>query len=91
MNGNIKSKKVAVIGLGYVGLPLAALCATKGYRVEGLDARAETIESLLSGQCHIRDETVERLFEVANESGNLHPTFEANDIADCDIYLICVP
>ena len=36
---NLTEKKVAVIGLGYVGLPLAALCAKKGYPVLGLDAK----------------------------------------------------
>ena len=52
--------KVAVIGLGYVGLPLAALCAKKGYKVVGLDAKESVVESLNSGKCHIRDQAVER-------------------------------
>ena len=58
---NAEEHKVAVIGLGYVGLPLAALCAKRGYSVLGLDAKQGVIESLRAGRCHIRDETVERL------------------------------
>jgi UDP-N-acetyl-D-mannosaminuronate dehydrogenase len=42
---NLSERKVAVIGLGYVGLPLAALCAKRGYQVLGLDAK----ESVITG------------------------------------------
>ena len=51
-------KKIAVIGLGYVGLPLAALCAKKGYQVVGLDSNEKIVASLEAGKCHIRDEAV---------------------------------
>ena len=84
-------KKVAVIGLGYVGLPLAALCAKKGYPVIGLDSKATTVELLQKGQCHIRDEVVERLLAEAIASGNFTATADTSQIADCNIYLICVP
>ena len=83
--------RVAVIGLGYVGLPLAALCAKRGYPVVGLDANASIVESLLQGTSHIRDETVERLLLQARESGNLAATADNDQISGCDIYLICVP
>jgi UDP-N-acetyl-D-mannosaminuronate dehydrogenase len=83
--------KVAVIGLGYVGLPLAALCAKKGYTVVGLDAKESVVESLNSGKCHIRDEAVERLLAEAIESGNFSATANQDEISDCNIYLICVP
>ena len=58
---SLLDRKVAVIGLGYVGLPLAALCAKKGYRVVGLDANQETVASLAKGKCHIRDDAVGNL------------------------------
>jgi UDP-N-acetyl-D-glucosamine dehydrogenase len=84
-------RKIAVIGLGYVGLPLAALCAKRGYQVIGLDAKAKIVESLAQGKSHIRDDAVERLLADALASSNFTVTIDAAHIADCDIYLICVP
>lgn len=83
--------KVAVIGLGYVGLPLAALCAKKDYPVIGLDANQKIVDKLNTGACHIRDESVERLLAQALETGNLTATADPDEITDCDLYLICVP
>ncbi len=83
--------KVAVIGLGYVGLPLACLCSTKGHQVIGLEADRKVADTLKMGKSHIKDETVERLLAEAHVSGNFHPTADILDIADCTIYLICVP
>ena len=71
---NLSRRKVAVIGLGYVGLPLAALCAKKGYPVVGLDTKKATIASLQKGQCHIRDEVVARLLAEAIASNNFTAT-----------------
>ena len=88
---NLFNKKVAVIGLGYVGLPLAALCAKKGYRVVGLDANEQVVASLEKGKCHIRDEAVERLLADAIASSNFQATSDSEKIDDCCIYLICVP
>jgi len=88
---SIEGKKVAVIGLGYVGLPLAALCAKRGYPVLGLDAKQAVVDALQAGRCHIRDEAVERLLAEAIASGNFEASADANAIADCNIYLICVP
>jgi len=88
---SLLSKKIAVVGLGYVGLPLAALCAIKGYRVVGLDANVETVASLQAGKCPIRDEVVENLFADAIASGNFSVTTEVGEAADCEIYLVCVP
>ena len=88
---SLLDKKVAVIGLGYVGLPLAALCAKKGYPVFGLDAKEAVVAMLQQGRCHIRDEVVERLLSEAIASGNFTATADAEQISDCNIYLICVP
>lgn len=83
--------KVAVIGLGYVGLPLAALCAKKGYPVVGLESNEKIVGKLHAGKSHIKDETVEQLLAEAHSSGNFEPTTVSSDISDCTIYLICVP
>ena len=55
------NQKVCVVGLGYVGLPLAALCAIKGYEVVGLETNGTAVEKINNGQSHIKDLVVERL------------------------------
>ena len=63
--------KIAVIGLGYVGLPLAALCAKQGYKTTGLDTNEDIVSKLTVGQCHIRDEAVELLIKEAQATKKL--------------------
>ena len=87
----LSDRKIAVIGLGYVGLPLAALCAKKGYEVTGLDLSESVVALLNQGKCHIKDEAVEELLAAAVVSGNFTATSSAEAIADCSVYLICVP
>ncbi len=84
-------RKIAVIGLGYVGLPLAALCAKKGYEVIGLDLSEPVVALLNQGKCHIKDEAVEQLLAAAVASANFTATTNAEGVADCGVYLICVP
>ena len=85
------NKKIAVIGLGYVGLPLASLCAVKGHQVVGFESNQKVVDILSSGKSHIVDNTVEALLSKANASGNFHPTANNENLADCSVYLICVP
>ena len=84
-------KNVAVIGLGYVGLPLASLCARQGYHTTGLENNADIVSRLKDGKCHIKDEVVEGFLSEALASNNFYPTSDPNQIANCHIYLICVP
>jgi len=85
------NKKIAVIGLGYVGLPLASLCAVKGHQVIGFESNKSIVDLLSNGKSHIVDDTVEELLARANKTSNLKPTVETNELSDCSIYLICVP
>jgi UDP-N-acetyl-D-glucosamine dehydrogenase len=87
----LSDRKIAVIGLGYVGLPLAALCAKKGYEVTGLDLSESVVALLNQGKCHIKDEAVEQLLAAAITSGNFTATSDSTAISDCGVYLICVP
>jgi len=80
-----------VIGLGYVGLPLASLCAKQGYETVGLENNISILNQLLAGKCHIKDEVVEDLLSDALASGNFSPTSDLSSLSDCDTYLICVP
>ena len=88
---DIKNKKIAIIGLGYVGLPLASLCAVKGYQVVGYESNQKIVDILSNGNSHIIDDTVENLLSKANNSGNFQPTADTSKLADCSAYLICVP
>lgn len=83
--------KVCVVGLGYVGLPLAALCAIKGYEVIGLDTNQFAVDKINQGLSHIKDSQVERLVKAGHLTGRLKATTDANEIACSTIYLICVP
>jgi UDP-N-acetyl-D-glucosamine dehydrogenase len=79
---------VGIIGLGYVGLPLAVAFAEAGERVIGLDTNAGTIEALRRGESQIEDVPDERLRAVAER---LEPTTMARRLALADAILICVP
>jgi len=87
----MKKYKIAVIGLGYVGLPLASLCAVKGYEVIGFESNQNVVDILCAGKSHIVDNKVEALLYKANTSGNFHPSANNDELSDCSVYLICVP
>ena len=81
-------KKVSVIGLGYVGLPLAVRCQERGYEVIGVDIDAEKIALLKSGKQPFSDEYLEENFALFP----LHAlTSDPSDIKDADVHLIAVP
>ncbi|SNR49590.1 nucleotide sugar dehydrogenase [Flavobacterium sp. ov086] len=91
MDRNIK---IAVIGLGYVGLPLARLFATK-YPVVGFDINQSRVASLKSGTdttLEVDDETLQKvLVDNPNTEIGLYCTTSLNDIADCTYFIITVP
>ena len=89
--GLIKSKKavVGVIGLGYVGLPLAKTFAKKGFKVIGFDSDRAKIEALLQGKSyikHIPSTTIKDMLSIGFE-----PTNNFARLSECDCVLICVP
>lgn len=88
----IKSKnlKAAVIGLGYVGLPLAATIAKSGISVTGFDINQETVDALNSGVSHIYAVPQNELVQlIANRS--FVATADISDLIECDVIMICVP
>ena len=80
--------KICVIGLGYVGLPLARLFSTK-YKTVGFDMNSARVEQLSSGH----DDTLELSDELLGKAIENGLTFSCNinDIKDCNIYIVAVP
>jgi len=85
-----KSAQVAIIGMGYVGLPLAVEFARVGFKVTGLDIDAEKIRALQAGESYIPDipsTTVRNLVK----DGRFHPTTDPETLKTMDTVTICVP
>jgi UDP-N-acetyl-D-glucosamine dehydrogenase len=80
--------KVGVVGLGYVGLPLAVAFAEEGLEVVGLDADPRKIDALKEGRSYIEDIPSERLAPLAEQ---LTATSRYADLSSCDAVIICVP
>ena len=81
---------VAVIGLGYVGLPLSLAFAEREIEVIGLDVDPAKVEALNSGRSYLLHFSDERIAEVVR-SGKLRATTAAADLSQADVILICVP
>jgi UDP-N-acetyl-D-glucosamine dehydrogenase len=80
--------KVAIVGLGYVGLPLAVAFAEEGRDVVCFDLDANKIKALSEGRSYIEDIDDATLGAVRER---LHPTSRHADLATCDAIIICVP
>jgi len=81
---------VAVIGLGYVGLPLAVEFAKAGFRVTGIDVDARRVEALNAGESYIGDVPAADLAAAAR-AGALRATTDFSLLHECDAVSICVP
>jgi UDP-N-acetyl-D-glucosamine dehydrogenase len=85
-----KQAKLGVIGLGYVGLPLAVEFARAGFGVIGYDVDARKVAELMAGRSYIPDVSSDHLAEVV-KSGRFVATTDPKRLADADIIDICVP
>jgi len=90
----METKKIAVIGLGYVGLPLARLFATK-YHVIGYDINEARVKEIQTGTDSTLEISDQELQEVLSTTPNmeigLFCTYQLEDIKDCNYYVITVP
>jgi UDP-N-acetyl-D-glucosamine dehydrogenase len=88
----IKSKhaKIGIIGLGYVGLPIAVAFADKGFRVTGFDIVKEKVAQLKRGESYIGDVGGERLLPLS-AAGRFQPTTDFSALVAQDIIIIAVP
>jgi len=79
-----------VVGLGYVGLPLAVELAKAGYRVLGFDISQRVVDGLNAGRSHVKDISDEQLREAA-AAGRFEATTDMARLAEPDAISICVP
>jgi len=85
-----RTARVAIIGLGYVGLPLADTFAAKGYPVIGFDVDPHKVEMLEAGKSYIGHISSERIAKLI-AGGRFTPTSDPARLADADAIVICVP
>src|SRR5690242_10132422 len=85
-----RSATIAVIGLGYVGLPLAVVLSEAGHRVVGIDLDSRKVATVLSGASYIEDIPNERVAQLVGEE-RLTATTDFAALAQCDAVSICVP
>lgn len=84
----MRKERVCVVGLGYIGLPTAALLATNDYDVVGVDLNAHAVDTINQGRIHIVEPDLAAFVRSAVTAGRLR-AFAAPQVAD--IYMICVP
>ena len=87
-----RSAKLAVIGLGYVGLPVAALFAQKGFQVVGVDIKLDRVDLINSGISPIegKEPGLAELISEVVKSGAFHATIDYKELSDADVVLIDV-
>ena len=83
-----RDKKVSIIGLGYIGLPTAALLASEGYEVLGMDVRQDVVDTINQGEIHIVEPDLAAYVRSAVSSGMLKAY---TSVMPADVYMICVP
>ena len=84
----MSAKKIGIVGLGYVGLPLAVAFAEAGQEVVGLDSDRRKIEGINAGRSHVEDIADSALAAVAPR---LRATADHAELSACDAVIICVP
>ncbi|MBI4508191.1 MAG: nucleotide sugar dehydrogenase [Deltaproteobacteria bacterium] len=85
-----REAQVAVIGIGYVGLPLVVEVAKAGFRVVGYDKSAEKAQSVNAGRSYIKDVPTDVLAPLVS-SGKVKASNDPDVLAQADVVIICVP
>jgi UDP-N-acetyl-D-glucosamine dehydrogenase len=79
---------IGIVGLGYVGLPLAVAFAEAGQDVVGVDTDGRVVEALAAGRSHVEDVPADALAAIA---GRFHPTNRYAELAKVDAVVVAVP
>src|ERR1700716_2973225 len=82
--------RVGVIGLGYVGLPLATEFAGQGFKATGFEVDENKVEQINAGQSYIGDGATRQVKELVR-AGRLRATTDSDHLKECDAIIICVP
>jgi UDP-N-acetyl-D-mannosaminuronic acid dehydrogenase len=82
------AKDICVLGLGYVGLPTAAVLAVNGFRVVGVDPRTDIVEAVNAGHVPIEEAGLRTVLQAAVNSGNLRA---CGSPQPADVFIIAVP
>lgn len=82
------SLRVCVIGLGYIGLPTAAVLADRGHQVHGVDTRRDVVDTINRGEIHIHEPALDALVERVVGQGRLTASRQPQR---ADVFVICVP
>ena len=85
----LKEKKICVVGLGYVGLPLARLFSTK-YQTVGFDMNQRRVDTLMAGHDATLEVADDLLQDAVNNCGFVCTT-DLDKIRDCNVYIVAVP
>jgi UDP-N-acetyl-D-glucosamine dehydrogenase len=85
-----RTARVAVLGLGYVGLPLAVVFAEAGFTVTGIDPDQRKVDTICRGESHIQDVPTEQVSRLV-AAGKLKATSDFSVLRDADAVSICVP
>src|SRR5688572_17352685 len=81
---------IGIVGIGYVGLPVALTFAEAGFHVVGIDLREEKVEAIEEGRSHLLEISSERV-KAQRESGRLRASSSFEPIRDADAVIISVP
>ncbi|MFJ9383235.1 UDP-N-acetyl-D-mannosamine dehydrogenase [Peribacillus sp. NPDC101481] len=81
-------KKVCIVGLGYIGLPTAAVLADKGFSVHGVDVNKKAVNLINNGQVHIYEPDLENVVKKVVAAGKLSADIEP---IKADVYILAVP
>lgn len=84
----MKEKMISIVGLGYIGLPTAALLASQGYTVLGTDINPHAVETINQGKIHIVEPDLDVVVHAVVAAGRLKASTEPQA---GDVYMICVP
>lgn len=84
----ISIKKICVVGLGYIGLPTAAMLATKGFNVVGVDTSKDKVDQIKNCKVSINEAGLDALLKKAINSKKL---IVQTHVPEADVFIVCVP
>lgn len=82
--------RICIVGLGYVGLPLAIAFARKGFKVIGYEKSTKKVAQLMNQESYLSHIKVNE-FDALVKAKTLCPTYDFSDCVRCDVFIVCVP